>query len=292
MEESGQNLKNKHITGIIFIILLLLIFFVILYYLPRISSPHRTAKSVKQKAQLHALQVAIELFNAGNKGYPPSEALDPTGQPYCGAMKLCEAMMGRDLLGFHPDSIFRADGMDITDTNNIYLSTEDSLKARLGPLLQFETANAYRLLEIYGSGKTGSFNEINFVLCDVYVRKHPTGNKTGMPILYYKANTSNTEHDVNNPDNPKNIYNYKDNHNLLSLGVPGKPNIKHPLFINPKIFYMMTKDRNVYTKSKPVREDSYILISTGKDGLYGTADDICNFEWKYIDIENPSKTED
>jgi hypothetical protein len=41
-----------------------------------------------------------------------------------------------------------------------------------------------------------------------------------------------------------------------------------------------------------VREDSYILISAGKDGLYGTADDICNFEWKYIDIENPSKTED
>jgi hypothetical protein len=27
--------------------------------------------------------------------------------------------------------------------------------------------------------------------------------------------------------------------------------------------------------------DSFILISAGQDGLYGTADDICNFEWKY-----------
>ena len=66
-----------------------------------------------------------------------------------------------------------------------------------------------------------------------------------MPILYYKADTSHTEHDINNPDNPKNIYNYKDNHELLSLGVPWKPNEKHPLFTNPRIFYEMTKDRNV-----------------------------------------------
>jgi hypothetical protein len=289
MKENGQNLKNKNIPAIILLLLLL----PILFYYYSMTRPHRIyAIKVKQKAQLHGISAGIELFNARNNGYPPSEALDPTGQPCCGAMKLCEAVMGRDLLGFHPDSVFRADGMDTTGTNNIYLSTEENLKVRLGPLLQFETANAYRLPEIYGSGKTGSFIEINFVLCDVYVRKHPTGNKTGMPILYYKANTSNTEHDVNNPDNPENIYNYKDNHALLSLGVPGKPNIKHPLFINPKIFYMMTKDRNDTTKSKPVRENSYILISAGKDGLYGTADDICNFEWKYIDIENPSKTED
>lgn len=27
--------------------------------------------------------------------------------------------------------------------------------------------------------------------------------------------------------------------------------------------------------------DSYILISAGWDGIYGTADDVCNFTWNY-----------
>ena len=27
-------------------------------------------------------------------------------------MKLCEALMGQDLLGFHSNSVFRSDGMD------------------------------------------------------------------------------------------------------------------------------------------------------------------------------------
>lgn len=254
-----------------------------LFYFLFLSHPRHPRRPVTQKAQFNAIQAGIELFSNKNDGYPPSEALDPNGQPYCGAMKLSEAMMGRDLLGFHPDSVFRADGMDTTNTKQIYPvpPKPEDLKARMGTLLQYENANAYRLLDIYGSGNTGPFKESHFVLCDVYTRKMGTGYKTGMPILYYKANTSNTEHDVNNPDNPKNTYNYKDNHALLSLDISGQPNEKHPLFTNPRIFYEMTKDRNVSTGSKPNREDSYILISAGKDGLYGTADDICNFEWKY-----------
>ncbi|NQT03100.1 MAG: hypothetical protein HQ580_13815 [Planctomycetes bacterium] len=247
------------------------------------SNLKKSVKKHYQKVQFNSIQAGIELFNNENNGYPPSEALDPNGQPYCGAMKLCEAMMGRDMLGFHPDSVFRADGMDATNTRQLYPVNPqtDNTNARIGPILQDETANAYRLLDIYGSGNTGSFNRNDFVLCDEYPKKRHSGKKIGMPILYYKADTSHTEHDVNNPDNPKNIYNYKDNHTLLSLGIPWKPNKKHPLFTNPRIFYEMTKDRNVSTASKPNREDSFILISAGKDGLYGTADDICNFEWKY-----------
>ncbi len=278
MEESRQNLNSINIAMIIS--LLLVIVLLVLIILSRQSHPGipRT-----QKAQFNAIQTAIELFNAENKGYPPSDELDPTGQPYCGAMKLSEAMMGRDLLGFHPDSVFRADGMDSTGKSPIYPipPTTEDLKARMGPLLQGDDANAYRLVDIYGSGNAGPFKESRFVLCDVYTRKMGTGYKTGMPILYYKANTSNTEHDVNNPDNTENIYNYKDNHALVGLGVPWKPGAKHPLFTEPKRFYKMTKNMQVSTGSEPYRRDSYILISAGKDGLYGTPDDICNFEWRY-----------
>jgi len=35
------------------------------------------------------------------------------------------------------------------------------------------------------------------------------------------------------------------------------------------------------TVVRPFRADTYILISAGKDGLYGTKDDICNFEFTF-----------
>ncbi len=198
--------------------------------------------------------------------------------------------MGRDLLGFHPDSVFRADGMDATGTRQIYPipPTPENLKARLGPLLQFENANAYRLADIYGSGNTGSYNENIFVLCDVYTRNMRTGKKTGMPILYYKADTSNYLHDPNQPmdalNSGGNIYNFNDNQELVALGKPweqaGQSTAQHSLYY-PTRFYRNTRNTEVTTVRRPYRTDSYILISAGFDGEYGTADDICNFEWKY-----------
>jgi type II secretory pathway pseudopilin PulG len=254
---------------------------------PALNNVRKFAQKVKQMAQLHSIEAAIELFNNENDGYPPSGALDGAGQPYCGAMKLCEAMMGRDLLGFHPDSAFRADGMDNAGINNIYLPTDDNLKARLGPYLQFENANAYMLAKIYGTGQTAPFQENSFVLCDVYTRQMRTGEKTGMPILYYKAETSNNLHDPNTAptpqDNMGNIYNYWDNHALVNLGKPWEEAGKattHSLS-EPARFYRNTRNDKITMMRRPFRSDSYILLSAGYDGEYGTADDICNFEWKY-----------
>ncbi len=254
---------------------------------PALSKVRRYAKKVKQLAQFNSMQSAIELFSNENDGYPPSGALDGVGQPYCGAMKLCEAMMGRDLLGFHPNSVFRADGLDATGTRSIYLSTQNNLKARMGTLLQFENANAYRLVDIYGPGNSASFNENAFVLCDVYTRDMRSGKKTGMPILYYKADTSNNLHDPNFApqisDSMGNIYNYHDNQLLVGLGKPWEDPSKastHSLATLAR-FYRNTRNNQITTVPRPFRTDSYILISAGFDAEYGTADDICNYEWKY-----------
>jgi len=254
---------------------------------PALSNVRKYAQKVKQMAQFNSIQSAIELFNNENDGYPPSGALDGAGQPYCGAMKLCEAMMGRDLLGFHPDSAFRADGMDAAGGRDIYLPTKENLNARLGPFLQLDNANAYRLVDIYGSSQTAPFQENVFVLCDVYTRQMRTGIKTGMPVLYYKAETSNNLHDPNTAptpmDNMGNIYNYWDNHALANLGKPWEEAGKattHSLS-EPARFYRNTRNDRILTIRRPYRTDSYILISAGYDGEYGTADDICNFEWKY-----------
>jgi prepilin-type N-terminal cleavage/methylation domain-containing protein len=285
-----QSSRKKAFTIIELLTVMSIIVILIGVLVPALNNVRRYAKKVKQLAQFNAINAATELFSNENDGYPPSSALDGAGQPYCGAMKLCEAMMGRDLLGFHPDSVFRADGLDRNGTRPVYLPTPDNVKARMGTLLQFENANAYRIgADIYGLGNTGSFNENLFVLCDVYTRDMRTGQKTGMPILYYKADTSNYLHDPNQPmtasDSGGNTYNYWDNQALVGLGKPwektGVSSSAPPSLANPARFYRNTRNNQITTVRRPYRTDSYILISAGFDGEYGTADDICNFDWKY-----------
>lgn len=147
----------------------------------------------------------------------------------------------------------------------------------MGPYLSLQSANVWRLADVYGKGKTGSFPEDAYVLCDMYLRKRPGGEKTGMPILYYRANRLGSAHKVGDSNN---VYDYEDNQALIALGVPDKPRERHPL-LDPKRFYCNTQDRRHENSPRPYHSNSYILISAGRDGLYGTADDICNFTWQY-----------
>jgi len=258
---------------------------------PSLNMVKRYAKGVRQKAQFHSIDSAMELFNSEWDGYPPSDALDEDNVNYCGAMKLCEAMVGQDLMGFHPNSRFRRDATDgagndlyATPTND-FDPPPDNLRARKS-YLQLENVDAYRLWHLYGQGYTGpSFSgdgEDLFVLCDVYnrVRNQDTGKKIGMPILYYKADTSNTMHDPNDPGNDENIYDYHDNHELVDLGLPWDETGTHPLSDVPvgERFYEITRDDRIdIDTGRPRRPDSYILISAGFDGMYGTDDDVFNF---------------
>jgi type II secretory pathway pseudopilin PulG len=257
---------------------------------PALNRVKRYAKEVKQKAQFHSIDVAMELFNTQWDGYPDSDAFDGDNEHYCGAMKLCEAMMGQDLLGFHPSSHFLRAGTDGVGGTQLYPDEGDvtpdeyaeNLKTRRGPYLQLENANAYTLTSLYGSD-TNPFTDPNtlFVLCDVYSRRMNTGNKTGMPILYYRADTSKTTHDTGDADNPDNIYDYFDNDELVGLKMPwDDTGADHTIYgtNNPEQFYEDTLNEKITTTKRPYRSDSYILLSAGFDGEYGTPDDIFNFE--------------
>jgi type II secretory pathway pseudopilin PulG len=265
---------------------------------PAMNRVRRFARRVSQKNQFHSIEVALELFRSEFDGYPDSGALDGStpagGIPYCGAMKLAEAMMGQDLLGFHPDSRFRSDGMGGgTLPVPLYApATERQRKEYV--YLPLEQANAYRLSDIYTNAEP-PFEADRFVLCDVYTRTTnlTTGKRIGMPILYFKANTSNARHDPMDlplPGNDKGqVYNYLDNDELVKLGMPWNPTAAHPIAsmgttpegvaADPSIFYQNIWNAKIPLPAvKPYRLDSFILMSAGFDGEYGTPDDVFNFE--------------
>ncbi|MBP7051286.1 MAG: hypothetical protein KBE65_09750 [Phycisphaerae bacterium] len=263
---------------------------------PALNKARRIATLVRQKAQLHSMDAAIELFNNEYSGYPPSNALDSTGAAYCGVIKLCEALMGQDLLGFHSNSSFLRSGLS-TSGSVLYPPNFNSLSdaeraatltARKGPYLPAESANAWRMEDIYGTN-IGSFLGTSRVLCDVYEWQMKSGEKTGMPILYYRADTANTQHNPGLPmsetNSGGNIYNYMDNNALVFLGKPWLEPDRSKAMTRGTIlrFYANTRSDKITTASRPFRPDQYILISSGWDNEYLTADDVCNFEWKYDD---------
>lgn len=267
---------------------------------PGLNMAKRFARKVTQKNQFHSLDAALELFNAEWEGYPDSGAKDPEDNSYCGAMKLCEAMVGKDLKGFHPDSLFRHDGLDGSGGNDLYPDVDSpspeeyklNIQSRNRPFLQLESANAYELDSI--SEDTGPFDQIPgkdyhpFVLCDEYTRVTNIGDtgprKIGMPILYYKADISKIRIYTDEPTNEENIYDFKDNDELVQLALPWSTSDEHhPMdSVNgdAAIFYKKIANDKIAVEDitdRPYRADSYILMSAGYDGEYGTPDDIFNF---------------
>ncbi len=229
--------------------------------------------------------------------------------PYGGANKLAEAMVGQDLLGFHSNSDFRSDGRNWRNANNasdptaeeqydVYHADADdfsndlfresaveNVQARKGPFLDLENANAFTMEDVYGASLV-NFDVDSFILCDEYVAKREGAKKTGMPILYYRARKIHTQQDSTDAlDIADDIYYYPDNQNLLDLGTPGDGD-DHPLsdLLPAGItddyldFDNMIINTQITQIKRPYRADSYILISAGKDGLYGTPDDLFNFE--------------
>lgn len=237
--------------------------------------------------------------------------------PYGGANKLAEALIGLDYLGFHPNSDFRSTGEStISDpsgavANDVLVynaiggvpalnqTADENIKSRKGPYIEFENANAYRMNEVYEAGNLGNFvpnfpvdgvNEYPLVLCDVFAKKRSgLGNKkTGMPILYYRARTNYTEQDYENAPTGTlpgglldDIYYYGDNYNLLELGSPEDPAVLHPIAdgigVDEEDFEQLIINKKVRGIQRPYRAGSYILMSAGKDGLYGNGDDVFNF---------------
>jgi type II secretory pathway pseudopilin PulG len=275
---------------------------------PSLTMVKNSAKQVKQHAQFTAIDLGLAAFRGDYGDYPPSSWWSPaTGglQNYCGAQKLAEALLGWDLLGFHPDSAWLA-GAGINAPPAPY-NAANTLDKRKDRYIELDTANAFYLGEVFSA--TAPLASYTHVLCDVF---EVSGKKVqrldgkivspGTPILYYKANPASKT--IFEPtaalrvSSDGRIYNARDNAPLVSFGrvadnlkptrVPHKIDPSHPANSDPTqvadpsdefpYFYQRyIRDPKIQPRYWPYRPDTYILISAGPDGWYGTDDDICNF---------------
>lgn len=267
--------------------------------IPALTAVKNVAKETKQKAQFATIELALAAFKNDHGDYPASSwaappSLDTT---YCGAQKLTEALLGWDLLGFHPDTAWRSDGLDTTGGPATYdpLKTRDlnadgipdTMTERKGPYLELATASAFKLRDLFWNNFTGTvagpLAPETYVLCDAFANtkvRLPDGSvkKAGAPILYYRANTSQQI--------IRGRYNFQDNEALIMMKQTADGNNRgvypvHPLLDNTnnyQYFYEeYIRDPKIEARIWPYRPDSYLLISAGADGLYGTGDDIRNF---------------
>ena len=268
------------------------------FLLPALNMVQKSAMKAKQKAQFHSIEIAMEAFSTDMGDYPPSEWDNSTTDgdstyygPYSASQRLAEAMVGQDGFGFHPDSEFLFSGKD-SSGNDLYapavdIATDsDNLSARKGPYLELENANAVKLSNLYGSGNIGSLVD-TFVLADMYkiTKNAATGKLTGSPILYYKADRSKILHDGSSTSKIySSTYNVYDStgtftsQGLAYLKPLSTKSGQHPLVSDPAIFYQQTQNPNFTDPARPYRADSFILQSAGPDSLYGTADDVFNFD--------------
>ncbi len=275
---------------------------------PALSLVQKTAQKVRQKSQFHGIDIALESFRTDFGDYPDS-SYDSTGVDpgYCGAQKLAEAVVGWDGFGAHPQSAFRSDGMNdvdgdgtreliydvfggITGSGGVFTeSAVDNRNVRKGPYLELEASNAVTLRDLYpGDVGTITLQALDtYVLADMFgkVKHRTTHKKTGMPILYYKADVSVTEHLNRSPPMASNVYKVIDNDPVYTTPSPFGRKAPHPLAANLPIFYARTTNPNFpgspmlpFRGRRPYRSQSFILHSAGRDGLYGTADDVYNFD--------------
>lgn len=278
--------KKTGLTVVELLIVLGIIAILVGLLVPALSAVKKMAKETKQKAQFSTIELALAAFKNDYGDFPPSSwtPAELTGD-YCGAQKLAEALLGWDLLGFHPSSAWRSDGLDAGGGAGTYDPAQtrdndgdgvpDTLNERKGPYLELATVSAFKLGDLFPSGQ---FNLApnTYVMCDVFSMRKvvlPDGSttKAGAPILYYRADTSKKL--------IRDIYNVLDNDALVQMKL--QLDIKvHPFARADnqyEFFYDYIRDPKIEARAWPYRPDSYLLISAGVDGLYGTNDDITNF---------------
>ena len=283
---------------------------------PGMKVINRAAKRLKQRSVFAGYETGLELFSRDFDDYPDSDVLPRGGSTnlICGAQHLAEALLGIDQKGFDPKSKWYAPshGTDIyasaaRGSSPAEIAACDNRRKEL--YVEQKDDGCYALTDIYSGGSIGPvYSPSGFgqarapVLTDIFRRKRvdlTTASgvilkvKVGSPVLYFKADTTSRLFMGTDPLGISNhanwIYNYEDNRPIVDLGTVLDQTVRHDFEAGRQVthngqtmdglnwFYETIKDSRVDAYDKPHNAKTFILISAGWDGVFGTKDDVTNF---------------
>jgi prepilin-type N-terminal cleavage/methylation domain-containing protein len=262
--------------------------------LPALNKVRMLSFDTKQRGQINAIEIAIETFRVDFGMYPSSGNVDDTDdlpkdsydvETYYGSEKLAEALLGYDLLGVHKNVPINFDKGGAQ-----YNESPANLSQRKGPYLEAENMSP---VESVSNDDLFLLDNGGHYISDVYKRDYL---KVGMPILYYKANTDKKmqTHPLFVTGLDDKVYDFRDSNlpyianasnEVESKYIQGRDNVWDSTdsgVTAEENFDQFIINENISTStvSIPYRAQTYLLISAGNDGIYGTADDVCNFENK------------
>jgi type II secretory pathway pseudopilin PulG len=292
-----------------------IIVLIISILVPGINYSKKIAKELRVRTQIKSLGEAVEAFYGDNDFYPPSDTTTTGAAPNnktCGAQKLAVALMGVDLHGYDPQGDFDLkktelnpkayaingvggatqpdEDKSISRRKEMYVTPSQDMVACDMKYLYDNTVNT----QLYAGGDVPN-KKMGPVICDgmkFLEIKVPTNNPSnpaetvtlnpGTPFLYFKANTDTKLFDKTKTTG--NIYNYADNADLLALPPLSGDKPKHAWYdsVTPatgiKAFYDSITNPAITTDARPYNANTFLIISAGSDGVYGTKDDITNFK--------------
>jgi prepilin-type N-terminal cleavage/methylation domain-containing protein len=311
-------MKKKGFTIIELLTVIAIIVMLIGLLIPSTQKAKQIASRLTERSQLRGIEIGLEAWaNEQDMEYPDSTVLNGASFSTNGAHMLAEALIGRDGHGFDSNSTWNAEN-DESD-NTIYDTTATTYYNRTDTYLEMDNIGFSQIAQIYDYATTSSLsphpypgdydefgtatgNSKSLVFTDVFKKKRVTTPirtnmsgvsvsdeiKVGMPVLYFKAKDTYV---FNSLTPNTSIYNYFDNSNIMMLG-NNLTAENHPFYsdavgqvttpdqISIDKFYEWLINPSVSGGVTPYHKNSYILLSAGPDGLYGTKDDIHNISGK------------
>ena len=313
MKKRTRRVRTRRgFTLIELLVVIAIIAFLVGILVPSLSLLKRISTNLRQKSIFHGFETGLELFSKDFDGYPESTITTDSGGavPYvCGAQHFVEAIVGRDERGFEPRTGWYAKDDGLYNSNvpiDLYDdSVDDSLNRRKPIYMELKKGTGvFTMRDLYGTGNCGDVYESDAsgrpcapVFTDVFRKKKITLSsgdsvKVGSPILYYKADSASRYFKVSPmpPYYNEWIYNVLDNDSIVKLGTLEDPAVQHRFASDYtdtddnnknglEIFYETITNPNVQMYDKPFNAKTFILISAGWDGIFGTKDDISSFDY-------------
>jgi len=286
------------VVGIIALLISILI--------PALSRPREQAQKVKVASLLSSIEKGLEMFRNDFGYYPDSSRrvdaisdLAPAGKTLSGAHWLARAMVGHDLKGVDvraamlgmPDSVDQAtlntagrkslyvDGEIFArdDNTEIFLGTNSSVAPAQRIVIYEPSFRSpvlyYRARPMAPVPFTSCSSPTCTAIYSIVDNQDITGNEgTGTQGWDFSGQAvSRVPAGINS---------------LHRLGIPGVTSTT-PMDLAPDPNKLGSFARSLYSESaykavgpplKPMRADSFVLITAGPDGILGTTDDVTNFK--------------